>query len=98
MDRTCHRVLRAIVKPEYSCARILEKPNRLQMSQVFQYLCITVKWPAFQGFYKRDRGINGIGFPHQLYMYAQTETQGGRLHVVIAEPLTNFGPAKARPL
>ena len=29
-----------------------EKPNRLQMSEVFQYRCITVKWPAFQGFYR----------------------------------------------
>src|SRR6516164_1416347 len=49
-------------------ARILEKQNRLQMSEVFSVSCIDDQMGvAFQGFYERDRGTGKItGFPHQL--------------------------------
>ena len=49
-------------------ARILEKQNRLQMSQVFSVACIDDQMGvAFQGFYERDQGTGKVtGFPHQL--------------------------------
>jgi hypothetical protein len=49
-------------------SRILEKQNRLQMSQVLPFSCIDDQMGvAFQGFYERDRGTGKVtGFPHQL--------------------------------
>ena len=60
-----------------SLARILEKQNRLQMSQVFPFPCIGDQMSlAFQGFYKRDRSTGKVtGFPLQLYMHAQIKKQ-----------------------
>src|SRR5262249_52160651 len=55
-------------------ARILEKQNSLQMSQVFPFPCIGDQMGlAFQGFYKRDRKKTdkATTFPDQLYMHAQ---------------------------
>src|SRR4029077_10028792 len=62
----------------YICnaARILEKQNRLQMSQVFPLpyiddpMCLD-----FQGFYERDRATGKVaGFHHRLYTRTQTKT------------------------
>src|SRR5262249_9273732 len=58
-----------------TATRILEKQNRLQMSQVFPFSCIDDQTGlAFQGFYERDRGTGKvIGFPHQCKMHAQIQ-------------------------
>jgi hypothetical protein len=55
------------------CARILEKQNSLQMSQVFSLACFGAQMGlAFQGFYKRDRKTGKVNvFPRQLYMHVQ---------------------------
>jgi len=48
-------------------ARILEKQNRLQMSQVFPVSCIDDQMGlAFQGFYKRGRFTQPMLFPRGL--------------------------------
>jgi uncharacterized protein len=51
----------------YASARILEKRNSLQMSQVFPFSYIGNQMGlAFQGFYKRDRRTGKVdGCPHQ---------------------------------
>jgi|SRR6516165_4961443 len=58
-----------------SMARILEKQNRLQMSQVFPLRYIDEPMGlAFQGFYERDRGTGKTAeLPHRLYMRPQTK-------------------------
>src|SRR6516165_2803261 len=48
-------------------ARILEKQNRLQMSQVFSVSCIDDQMRvAFQGFYKRGSFTQAMLLPHGL--------------------------------
>jgi hypothetical protein len=66
-----------------ACARILEKQDSLQMSQVFPFSCIGDQMGfAFQGFYKRDpRTGKVIRFPHHLYVQTQIKkrTYVGRM-------------------
>ena len=63
-DRFSNRFRRA----GFRFSRILEKQNRLQMSQVFPFSCIDDQMGvAFQGFYERERGTGKVtGFPHRL--------------------------------
>jgi hypothetical protein len=84
-------------------SRILEKQNWLQMSQVFMFAYVGDQMVlAFQGFYKRDRRrAKVIGLPDRLNMHAQSKTKAlpaAREKLPRFLPLTNFGPAVARPL
>ena len=81
--------------------RILEKQNRLQMSQVFS---VPVHQPsdglAFQGFYRAGpRNLRVPDFHISCTCTHQSETQTQyAARGDLPRPLTNFGPAKARPL
>ena len=85
-----------------TAARILEKQNRLRVSQVF--FSVSVHQPsdglAFQGFYKA--GPRNLRVPDSDVSSPCTHKSKTQTHYaargVLPGPLTNFGPAKARPL
>jgi len=85
-----------------TAARILEKQDRLRVSQVF--FSVSVHQPsdglAFQGFYKA--GPRNLRVPDSDISSPRTHKSKTQTHYaargVLPGPLTNFGPAKARPL
>jgi hypothetical protein len=60
----------------FARVRILEKQNRLQMSQVFSRLSINHQMALlFKDSIERDQKSKGTGFPGQLYMQHESKNQ-----------------------